>query len=60
MTSVGSVRRIVAALTALMTMAVVARAEEVNQADINATRDWIRNSDPNLQQIDQRADAESR
>ena len=39
---------------------VVARAEEVNQADINATRDWIRNSDPNLQQIDQRADAESR
>ena len=39
---------------------VVARAEEVNQADINATRDWIRNSDPNLQQIDQRANAESR
>ena len=38
---------------------VVARAEEVNQADINATRDWIRNSDPNLQQIDQRANAES-
>jgi len=39
---------------------VVARAEEANQADINATRDWIRNSDPNLQQIDQRVDAESR
>jgi hypothetical protein len=39
---------------------IVARAEPVNQGDINATRDWIRNSDPNLQQIDQRADAVSR
>jgi len=39
---------------------IVARAEPVNQGDINATRDWIRNSDPNLQQIDQRADAERR
>jgi len=38
----------------------VARAEPVNQGDINATRDWIRNSDPSLQQIDQRADAVSR
>src|SRR5436190_17094039 len=37
---------------------IVARAEPVNQGDINATRDWIRNSDPNLQQIEQRADAE--
>src|SRR6266581_4231844 len=43
---------------------IVARAEEVrpaipvNHGDINATRDWIRNSDPSLQQIDQRADAE--
>ena len=39
---------------------IVARAEPVNQGDINATRDWIRNSDPSLQQIDQRADAPSR
>lgn len=38
---------------------IVARAESVNQGDINATRDWIRNSDPSLQQIDQRADAGS-
>src|ERR1700720_3532958 len=37
---------------------IVARAEPVNQGDINATRDWIRNSDPNLQQIEQRADAQ--
>ena len=35
---------------------IVARAEPVNQGDLNATRDWIRNSDPNLQQIEQRAD----
>jgi hypothetical protein len=39
---------------------IVARAEPVNQGDINATRDWIRNSGPSLQQIDQRADAPSR
>src|SRR5436305_8366463 len=38
---------------------IVARAEPVNQGDINATRDWIRNSDPSLQQINQRADAGS-
>src|SRR6266566_5188156 len=44
----------------------VARAEEVrpaiavNRGDINATRDWIRNSDPSLQQIERRADAEPR
>ena len=37
----------------------VRRATPVNQSDINATRDWIRNSDPSLQQINQRADAES-
>jgi uncharacterized protein DUF1353 len=37
----------------------VARAEPVNQGDINATRDWIRNSDPSVQQIEQRADAAS-
>jgi len=36
---------------------IVARAEPVNQGDINSTRDWIRDSDPNLQQIEQRADA---
>jgi hypothetical protein len=35
---------------------IVARAEPVNQGDIKATRDWIRNSDPSLQQIEQRAD----
>jgi hypothetical protein len=35
---------------------IVARAEPVNQSDINATRDWIRSSDPSLQQIEQRAD----
>jgi hypothetical protein len=45
---------------------IVARAEEVrratpaNSSDINATRDWIRNSDPSLHQIEQRADAEPR
>jgi hypothetical protein len=45
---------------------IVARAEEVrratpaNSSDINATRDWIRNSDPSLQQIEQRADTEPR
>ena len=38
---------------------IVARAEPVNQGDINATRDWIRNSDPSLQQINQRAGAGS-
>jgi endonuclease G len=44
---------------------IVARGEEVrratpaSQSDLNATRDWIRNSDPSLQQINQRADAES-
>jgi len=38
---------------------IVARAEPVNQGDINSTRDWIRASGPNLQQIEQRADAGS-
>jgi uncharacterized protein DUF1353 len=38
---------------------IVARAEPVNQGDINATRDWIRNSDPSLQQIERRADEAS-
>lgn len=39
---------------------IVARAEPVNQSDINATRDWIRSSNPTPDQIDQRADAGSR
>jgi Protein of unknown function (DUF1353) len=39
---------------------IVARAEPVNQGDINATRDWIRSSEPNLQQIEKRADTGSR
>jgi Protein of unknown function (DUF1353) len=39
---------------------IVARAEPVDQGDINATRDWIRNSEPSLQQIEQRADAAAR
>ena len=39
---------------------IVARAEPVNQGDITATRDWIRSSEPNLQQIEKRADAGSR
>jgi hypothetical protein len=43
----------------------VARAEEVRRAipvnpgQINETRDWIRNADPSLEQIEQRADAEA-
>ena len=39
---------------------IVARAEPVNQGDINATRDWIRSSEPNLQEIEKRAEAGSR
>src|SRR5881394_2420659 len=45
---------------------IVARAEQVrpaipvNRGDINTARDWIRNSEPSLQQIEQRADAEGR
>src|SRR5438874_13680711 len=38
----------------------VRRAMPVNRGDINATRDWIRNSEPTLLQIEQRADAEGR
>ena len=38
----------------------VRRAMPVNRGDINATRDWIRNSEPSVQQIEQRADAEGR
>jgi hypothetical protein len=38
---------------------IVARAEPVEQNDIDAIRVWIRNSAPNLQQIEQRADAGS-
>ena len=36
------------------------RAIPVNTSDINATRDWIRSADPSLEQIEQRAGAESR
>lgn len=39
---------------------IVARAIPVSQADINSARDWIRNSNPSPEQIEQRADAESR
>jgi len=39
---------------------IVARAEPVNQSDLSAARDWIRSSDPSLQQIEQRADSASR
>jgi Protein of unknown function (DUF1353) len=39
---------------------IVARAEPVNRGEINAARDWIRNSNPTPEQIEQRADAESR
>jgi Protein of unknown function (DUF1353) len=38
---------------------IVARAEPVDQADINSTRDWIRSSNPSPEQIEQRADAGS-
>ena len=37
---------------------IVARAEPVNQGEINATRDWIRESQPDADQIAQRANAE--
>ncbi|PYJ61148.1 MAG: hypothetical protein DME74_09200 [Verrucomicrobia bacterium] len=46
--------------------ALVARGEEipravpVNPAQINEARDWISNTDPSLQQIEQRASAENR
>ena len=38
---------------------IVARAAPVNNEQINAARDWIRNSNPTPEQIEQRADAES-
>jgi hypothetical protein len=41
MTPVGSVRRIVAALTALMTMAAIARAEEVNDYPTSARAEYV-------------------
>jgi hypothetical protein len=43
----------------------VARAEEipraipVNENEVNDTRDWIRRAQPNLEEIEQRADAEA-
>src|SRR5215470_4033061 len=36
----------------------VRRATPVNRGDIDAARDWIRNSNPTPEQIEQRADAE--
>ena len=41
MTPVGSVRRIVAALTVLMTMAAIARAEEVNDYPTSARAEYV-------------------
>ena len=41
MTAVGSVRRIVAALTVLMTMAVIARADEVNDYPTSARAEYV-------------------
>ena len=41
MTFVGSVRRIVAVLTALMTMAAIARAEEVNDYPTSARAEYV-------------------
>jgi hypothetical protein len=44
----------------------VARAEEipraipVNENEVNDARDWIRRAQPNLEEIEQRADAEGR
>jgi hypothetical protein len=36
----------------------IPRAIPVNPTEINEVRDWIRNADPNLDQIDQRADTD--
>ena len=41
MTLVGSVRRIVAALTVLMTMAAIARAEELNDYPTSARAEYV-------------------
>jgi hypothetical protein len=41
MTLVGSLRRIVAALTALMTMAVITRAQEVNDYPTSARAEYV-------------------
>lgn len=41
MTSVGSVRRIVAALTALMAMAAMARADEINDYPTSARAEYV-------------------
>jgi hypothetical protein len=38
----------------------VARAIPVNPDQVDEARDWIRNSDPSLEQIEQRANTESR
>ena len=36
----------------------IPRAIPVDQADVDATRDWIRGNEPSLEQIEQRADTE--
>ena len=41
MTPVGSVRRIVAALTVLMTLAAIARAEELNEYPTSARAEYV-------------------
>jgi hypothetical protein len=37
----------------------IPRAIPVNPAEINNARDWIQNSDPSLEQIEQRANTEA-
>jgi hypothetical protein len=38
----------------------IPRAIPVNPAQINEARDWISNTDPSLEQIEERANAETR
>jgi len=38
----------------------IPRAVPVNPAQVNEARDWISNTDPTLEQIEQRANAEGR
>jgi Protein of unknown function (DUF1353) len=46
-------------LAAQKPKAEIPRALPVNESEINETRDWIRNADPSLEEIEARADAES-
>ena len=46
-------------LAAQKSKAEIPRALPVNESEINETRDWIRNADPSLEEIEARADAES-